>query len=313
MKSNWLARLVLNEKTVSHREKLLSALGGVIAMLGVVMISHQFLGASSLQQAVVASMGASAVLLFAVPHGPLSQPWAVLGGHVLSAIVGITCARYIEYPLLAASLAVGLAIGVMYYARCIHPPGGATALTAVIGGEAVHGYQFVLFPVLLNVLLILAIAILFNYPFAWRRYPAAMARRAKPPPATGEVQGEIDHGDFVYALSQLDSFVDVSEDDLLRIYALATGHARTHHLLPADIHAGRFYSNGRSGDEWAVRQVVDESHSEDPSRDRVIYRGSDGAGLGQSAMVTRMDFGRWAAYEVVRHGKGWKRRGTATT
>src|SRR5690625_7670775 len=82
----------------------------------------------------LASMGATAVLLFAVPHGALSQPWAVVGGHVVSAIVGVTCQLLIPNLFWAAALSGGVAVAAMYYLRCIHPPGGATALAAVIGG-----------------------------------------------------------------------------------------------------------------------------------------------------------------------------------
>src|SRR5690625_7242859 len=81
----------------------------------------------------LASMGATAVLLFAVPHGALSQPWAVVGGHVVSAIVGVTCQLLIPNLFWAAALSVGVAVAAMYYLRCIHPPGGATALAAEIG------------------------------------------------------------------------------------------------------------------------------------------------------------------------------------
>ncbi|MFX8373896.1 HPP family protein, partial [Acinetobacter baumannii] len=80
------------------------------------------------------SMGASAVLLYAVPHGALSQPWAVLAGHAVSAVAGVAAARNISDPALAAAVAVGTAILAMHYLRAIHPPGGATALTAVVGG-----------------------------------------------------------------------------------------------------------------------------------------------------------------------------------
>jgi CBS-domain-containing membrane protein len=64
----------------------------------------------------------------------------------------------------------------MHYLNCLHPPGGATALSAVIGGQAVHqlGYQYLLTPVLLNVVTLLLIAIVFNYPFRWRRYPLSI-------------------------------------------------------------------------------------------------------------------------------------------
>ena len=82
--------------------------------------------------------------------------------------------------MFAAALAVALAIGAMHYLNCIHPPGGATALSAVIGGDAIHqlGFQYVLTPVLLNVIIVLIVAILFNYPFHWRRYPLALRKPA---------------------------------------------------------------------------------------------------------------------------------------
>jgi len=155
-------------------------LGGLVALVAVLEISQVQLGLDG-AATLVASMGASAVLLFAVPHGPLSQPWPVFGGHLVSALVGVSCAQMIDQPVLAAAMAVGLAIGAMHYLRCIHPPGGATALSAVVGGDAVHqlGFQFVLTPVMLNVITMLLVALLFNAPFAWRRYPVAWAQAQK--------------------------------------------------------------------------------------------------------------------------------------
>jgi CBS-domain-containing membrane protein len=172
-------------------------------------------------------MGASAVLLFAAPHGALSQPWPVFGGNLVSAVIGVTCARWLGHePMLAASLAVALSIGAMYVLRCLHPPGGATALYAVLGGETVHalGYGYVLSPVLLNVVVLLTVAVAFNYPFAWRRYPQCWHRRSSAAAGADE-ERMIPHGNLVYALSQLDTFVDVSEEDLQRIYALALAGA----------------------------------------------------------------------------------------
>ena len=164
-----------------HLEKWVSGAGGLSGILGVMLISHAYMGLNG-SAALVASMGASAVLLFAVPHGPLSQPWAVFGGHLVSATIGVSCARLNVDPVIASALAVALSISAMHYLRCIHPPGGATALTAVAGGDAVHmlGFQYVLTPVLLNVMVILLVAILFNFPFSWRRYPAAWARKQDP-------------------------------------------------------------------------------------------------------------------------------------
>ena len=117
-------------------------------------------------------------LRFAVPEGPLSQPWAVVGGHTLSALVGVMSASLVPEPLLAACLAVGGAIGVMQLCGCVHPPGGATALSAVVGGAGVHalGMQYVLTPVLLNAAIIVGVAVAFNGLLARRRYPAYFAR-----------------------------------------------------------------------------------------------------------------------------------------
>lgn len=197
---------------VSRLEKLVSTFGGLIAILLVVVISR---GAMHLDGAgmIIASMGASAVLLFAVPHGALSQPWPVIAGHTFSALIGVTCATYIPDPYLAAGFAVGLAIGAMHQFKCIHPPGGATALTAVLGGQQVAalGYSFVLFPVMLNAVTMVVVAIAFNCCFHWRRYPAALNAPAK------KNTPAITHEAVVEALRSLDSFVDVTEEDLIRL------------------------------------------------------------------------------------------------
>lgn len=203
---------------VSPLEKAVSALGGGLSVF-VLIATTTWLLPGEAAHCVIASMGASAVLLFGMPHGPLSQPWPVLAGHVISALVGVLCAQSISQPILAAACAVGLSIGAMHQLRCIHPPGGATALTAVMGGEAIQqlGYRFVLFPVLANALLMVLLAVLINYAFQWRRYPAALSRLAKEP-LHGE--GAPTHEEIIVAMKTLDSFVDISEEDLLRLIDL---------------------------------------------------------------------------------------------
>jgi len=303
--ATWLG---ISAGQASHREKLLSGLGAFLGIAGTYLLTRFFLGEGA-AVILTTSMGSSAVLLFAVPHGPQSQPWALVASHFIAAVIGVFCARHVGSVALAAGLAVGLSVTAMYYLRCIHPPGGATALAAVIGGPPVSalGYHFVLTPVMLNVLWLFAIALLFNYPFAWRRYPAALVPR----PAAKEMEEmayrPIDHEDFVYALSQLDTVVDVSEEDLLRIYALATGRAAARHLAPAAIRVGHAYSNGAAGDDWEVREVVDASHTGDPARDQVIYKVVAGSRARDSGVMPRKEFAQWAKYEVVRHGKGWRR------
>lgn len=199
---------------VTHIERVISMTGGFVAIMLLILTEQHLLGETGAGM-LIGSMGATAVLLFAVPHGALSQPWAVLVGQVASAAVGVTCARLVADPVLSAALAVGLAIGLMHYLRAIHPPGGATALTAVIGGQQVHdlGYAFVLKPVFVNSALMVLAAIALNAAFAWRRYPAALAKTTAKQPETSPAQDSFSHADFVASLKRIGTFVDISEDE----------------------------------------------------------------------------------------------------
>ena len=307
LKSSIQGFLGIEFAPVSHVERIVSTAGGFAGIYGILLISQHFLDASVVPW-IVASMGASAVLLFAVPHGPLSQPWALMGGHLVSAIIGVSVAILVAdwSVAVAASIAVGLAIGGMHYLRCIHPPGGATAIFAVIGGQSVQdlGYQYVLTPVMLNALVILAVAVAFNYPFAWRRYPAWFKAQPK---LAGESYEAISHGDLVYALSEIDSIIDVSEQDLLRIYSLATSRTLSRHLDPSEIKLWHYYSNGEEGDKWSIRRVVDESAGDTGVSGTVIYKVMDGHGYRSTAHISREVFAQWARYEVAHDGEKWRR------
>ena len=215
---------------LSLAERLVSICGGIIGIFIMLTISHWAVGATGAVM-LVASMGASAVLLFGAPHGVMAQPWPLVGGHVVSALIGVLSAQFVQNPYLAAAIAVGIAIGTMQLLRCLHPPGGATALVAVLGGEAVHelGFQFILMPVLLNAVTLLILAVIVNMPFRWRIYPVAMA--APVPSEASEKDGhykDITHADFVSALSEMDTFIDITEHDLLRIYDLVTKRELEH-------------------------------------------------------------------------------------
>jgi CBS-domain-containing membrane protein len=295
-------------------ERLVATVGGFLGILAILWISHHVLGDREAALLIVGSMGASAVLLFAVPHGPLSQPWAVLGGHAISAVIGVACARAIPDVILAASVAVGLAIGAMHVARCLHPPGGATALVAVIGGPAIHalGFSFVFTPVLLNAVVILAMAVLVNSLFSWRRYPAVLSRLRKAPDTETRMrhlpEGSLSHSDLEYALREINAVVDVNENELARLYELAARHSQRARMEPWQIRLRGCYSNGRYGGDWAIREVVDEAPSDNPERDQVIYKVVAGKGLRKSGTATRAEFARWARYEVFREESSWRRR-----
>lgn len=202
---------------VRKTEKFVSLLGGLLAISTLVLTLTRVCHLP-LSSGLIASMGASAVLLFAVPHGQLSQPWPVLAGHTISALIGVSCAKWIPWPELAAGCAVGFSIGVMYQFKCIHPPGGATALVAALGGPAIQsmGYSFVLFPVLANALAMVLLAFAFNYVFKWRRYPAALNSVELSKGRMLE-EGVPSHESIVVAIKSMDSFVDISEDDLVQL------------------------------------------------------------------------------------------------
>ncbi len=145
-------------------------MGGGIALFAILWVSSLFVGGQG-AGLLVASMGASAVLLFSAPRAPLSQPWNLLAGQVSSAVVGVSCAQGLGTGWVSAAAAVAGAIVVMEMLDCTHPPGGATALSAVVGGPAVTdlGYQFVITPVAINSVLILSWALVFHRPK--RSYP----------------------------------------------------------------------------------------------------------------------------------------------
>ena len=146
----------------SIKESCYGALGAFVGLLGTALLCRWGLGLEV--HWLIAPMGASAVLLFATPASPLAQPWSIVVGNGVSALMGVLSASLVADPAQAAALAVMLAIAAMFLTRSLHPPGGAVALTAVIGGEGIRqlGVGYVLLPVLLNSLLLLLLALCYN-------------------------------------------------------------------------------------------------------------------------------------------------------
>jgi CBS-domain-containing membrane protein len=308
-KDSWrkrLKRFIGFPATRHHTsEQLVATLGGVLSVSLVLFVTRALLGPQA-ALLIVPSLGASAVLIFAAPHSPFAQPWAVLGGNLLSALVGVTCWKLVPEPTLAAGLAVGLAIGIMHVARCLHPPGGATALAAVIGGSTVHelGYHYVLSPIAINSLIILIIGISFNYAFAWRRYPASLMRYAAAPARQRRGQPRITELHLSAAMDHLNVVVDVDPGELSEIVRQAMEIARHEHdaALP-EVHLGHYYSNDKAGQQWSVRQIIDERRSDNPDFDLVIYKVVDGKSLNRTGSCTRTEFARWVGSELQPRGK----------
>lgn len=227
--SSWLKAFWPAPLPASLRERMLGGIGAFIGLLVTEIVSRYMLGISV--PWFVAPMGASSVLLFAVPASPLAQPWSIVGGNFVSALVGIGCAHWIPDPALAATLAVGLAIIAMFQLRCLHPPGGAMALTSVLGGPEVErlGVLFAFTPVALNSLLLLLTALLFNAAMR-RRYPhrpaeipvAAQHHTADPKPSDRlGVRPE----DLQAVLQERGEMIDISSTDLEEILLAAEQRA----------------------------------------------------------------------------------------
>lgn len=218
--------IVPETSPLSTGEKLRSALAAFVAILLVGYVSSIFVSGIGLP-ILVASMGASAVLLFAISQSPLSQPWPLIGGNIFPALIAVTCGKLVPDLIFAAAISVALSLFVMQILRCLHPPGGALALLPLLGDASVHdlGYRFVLQPVGLNVLILLLLGFLINNLLPGRRYPARAV------PVRNDVHKHDDPGsldrvgvnqtDLRNALTQMNTYLDVSEDDLSRVYKMA--------------------------------------------------------------------------------------------
>lgn len=150
-----------------------AAVGAFIGISAVALINYWVLEDTDMVM-IIGSFGASAVLIYGTINSPMSQPRNLVGGHIFSAIVGVTAYHFLKAHIwLAAPAAVAIAIALMLHTKTLHPPGGATALIAVIGSENIHnlGYLYVLIPVGVGTLIMLEIALLVNNIPENRRYP----------------------------------------------------------------------------------------------------------------------------------------------
>ena len=243
-----LRRLNPSIVPVSPAERIRASFGALIGILLTGLLSRMALGDGGSFPLLIAPMGASAVLLFAAHSSPLAQPWSILGGNLISATVGVTCALLIDDPVLAASTAIAGAIALMLLLNCLHPPSGAVALTAVLAGSVIQqwGYWFVLSPVGLNTVLLLASAYAFNN-VTGRPYPHLA------PAGTPNTHGTADPlpsqrlgvvpEDIRAVLEQYDEVVNISLDDLdallhqaqIRAYERRSGEITCGEIMSRDV------------------------------------------------------------------------------
>ena len=207
------------------RDRLIACAGGLVGVMLTSLVSAAALHGLAPLPLLVAPIGASAVLVFAVPASPLAQPWSMVGGNVVSALVGVTAARFIPVPSLAVGVAVGGAILAMSLLRCLHPPGGAVALTAVIGGPAVlgAGYAFTFVPVGINSVILVLAGVAFHKA-SGHSYPHRAIPIAGHELAASEL-GVPHPADIDLALADLGETFDVSREDLDLLFRRVEFHA----------------------------------------------------------------------------------------
>ncbi len=158
---------------VNNSEIVWSWIGAFFGISAVAWLDHYFFEGTDLSL-MVGSLGASSVLIYGAVRSPLAQPRNLMGGHILSAFIGVTCWKLLhQYPWLAEAMAVSTSIAMMHASRTLHPPAAATSLIAVTGSSSIHqlGYLYVLIPATVGPLILLVVALLINNIPDSRRYP----------------------------------------------------------------------------------------------------------------------------------------------
>lgn len=217
MNTSQLTRFItVAPASLSFKGKLIPVVSSFSAILIMALVTQK-LSIGTAYPIIVASMGASAVILFTIPNSPLAQPWPFLGGQLISAIIGVACAQWFSDVAWSSACAVGVSIFAMLLLRCLHPPGAATAIAPILGGDSLSflGYGFVLMPVGLNVMIMLVMAIVINRWLLHHGYPIASdneSSQLKPAQQTG-----VSDQDLKRALENRDMFIDISAGDLRKL------------------------------------------------------------------------------------------------
>ena len=212
----WLRNFWPAPLGIDGRERLRFIVGVVLGIFITALLSRWWAHSLGLNHGgwMIASLGASSILVFGMPSSPLAQPWPVLGGSTLSAVVGGVCAVLVPDPALAGALAVGLAVALMVPLRCLHPPGGSMALYVVL--TAADGVHLAIFPILFNVLVLLVAGVAYN-SLTGRSYPHPQ----RAPQRAAVAAGAFTAADVDAALAHYNQVLDVSRADLEGLLYLA--------------------------------------------------------------------------------------------
>lgn len=222
MTINQLIRFVIADPVnLSFKGKLL-AVGASFCTILMVALVTQELSVGMADPIIVASMGASAVILFIIPGSPLAQPWSFSGGHLVSALIGVACAQWLADTVIASACAVSASIFAMLLLRCLHPPGAATALVPILSGGSLD-YDFALMPVGLNVLVMLVMALFINRWVLRHDYPTVSGKNNSA--LKSERRSGISDQDLKQALNNMERFMDVSAEDLRKLLTHAEANS----------------------------------------------------------------------------------------
>lgn len=218
----------------------------MLGLLAAGVVARAIMGGAPLTSPLlIAPIGASAVLVFAVPASPLAQPHSVVFGNVLSALIGIGCLHLVHDPLISAPLAVSLAIMGMSLTGCLHPPGGAVALICGLAGPEVTrlGWMFAVSPVGIDSVLLVAAGLVFHR-VTGRSYPHRAPAAAVSPHKTADVppgaRAGFTAGDLDAALAHYGELLDVSREDLDALFRQV--ELQAHQRLHAQIRCGDIMS-----------------------------------------------------------------------
>ena len=280
--ADWLERFVPAPPTVTMTERLRAVVCAFLGLLFTFVVSRGLIGHSPMMPFLVAPIGASSVLVFCLPSSPLAQPWPVIGGNTIAALIAVACLKVAPDPLMAAPLALALSIAVMFPLRCLHPPSGAVALTIALSGQLVadSGFAFAFFPVGLNSTILVVSAIVLNNLFR-RSYPHAQRasqanRHGVADHATAERTG-FTPADLDAVFQRYGEVLDVSPNDMETLfhqverlaYQRRLGHIRCADIMTRDVVSVDYgtplqeaWSLLRQHDIWALPVI-------DPAR-RVI-------------------------------------------
>lgn len=210
----------------SHLSELVLSVSGVfISMIAVVLVMD-WVSDGIYAWFVIASMGASAIILFATPHAPMAQPWAVLAGQMLAGTCGLASWSLFDDPMVAVPVAVASTLLFMQLFKARHAPGGATALFIALGTVEVDtlGWSLLWLSLLPSLLTLILVSVLFNAPFKWRRYPYVVFQKTQP---KAEKTPDINHEDLVYASEQMQGYFEMSEAEFMQLYRAARQHHQT--------------------------------------------------------------------------------------